>query len=79
MPRAKKFLQRSMALASMPRCCSAARVRRSSSTGKDTEPVERMIFKRVSGELCFAKIAFRERVRVDNQDPVRLEVAQHLP
>ena len=44
--------------------------------GEEAVAVERMVFKRTDGDLCFAQVIFFEVIEVDDQDPVGAQVRQ---
>jgi len=75
MPSAKKFLQRSMDLASRPRCSQRTPREALEFHGKEPEFVQRMIFQRVGSYLRLAQVVFREAVAVDDKDSVGFKSA----
>ncbi len=74
MPSAKKFLQRSMLLASRPRSFRAACVSLVELDGEKAVAVEGMILERIRGHLRFAQVALGKVVAIDDQDAVGLQV-----
>jgi len=74
MPNAKKFLQRSMDLASKTEMFQRTPREAFEFHGKKSEFVKRMIFQRVGSHLRLAQIVFREAVAVDDKDSVGFQV-----
>ena len=74
MPRAKKFLQRFMLLASMPSSCERGVGQFFERHREQAIAVERMILEWIRGHVRLVQIALREAIAIDDQDAVRPQI-----